>query len=467
MATNLAEKVVRQEDPKKHPAGLWLSCYTIMWERFSYYGMRALLILYLTGSLVSGGLGMDKGKAALLYGYFTGFVYFTPLIGGWLADKYIGQKKAINIGCALIAAGQIALFIAPTKMYLYTGLILLILGNGFFKPNMSTLVGKLYDNDDPRKDAAYSIFYMAINVGAFIAPLITGFLAEQYFVQRQGMEIISYGYKYAFLAAGIGMILGQIPFMMFYDKMMGDIGQNPVGKSSGNKKAVNAEDMNRPLTKEEKDRTTVIFILSAFVIFFWAGFEQAGSSLTIYTHEFINRSVGGFTVPVGWFQSLNPILCVILGPIMAALWVRLSQREQGDLNVPTKMGLGIVLLGIGFLLMVGASMERGGSMDPSIKAHMFWLVGAYFLHTVGEMCLSPIGMSMVSKMAPVKLASLLMGVWLLSSFVSNIVGGYIASYVETMGHMQIFGGIALVSIVLGILLISLNKKLAKMMHLGH
>ncbi len=446
----------------KHPPGLYLLFFTEMWERFSYYGMRALLVLYLTTELVKGGLGFSAQSATLLYGYFTGFVYFTPLIGGWLSDKYLGQRKAITIGGITMALGQLTLFAGQSKTFLYLGLFLLIIGNGFFKPNISTLVGKLYADGDKRRDGAFTIFYMGINVGAFLAPLVCGTLAEGIFAQKQGETIMHYGFKYGFLAAGLGMIIGQILFNALSNKYLGDIGKYPVSQQKTNDK--NSEASNAPLTKKEKERTAVIFILAAFVVIFWAGFEQAGSSLTIYTQDFINRNAFGTEIPVSWFQSLNPVLIVILAPIVAKVWTTLANSKRGDLPTPVKMAFGMILLGLGFLLMVGAGLQRGDAgNDVTVKASMIWLVGTYFLHTLGELCLSPVGLSMVSKMAPPKLASLLMGVWLMASFFANIIGGYVASYVEKLGHIQVFGTIAGVVIFCGLILLTLRKKLISMM----
>ncbi|HSQ88870.1 peptide MFS transporter [Romboutsia sp.] len=456
------EKLQSNDAKVKHPPGLYLLFFTEMWERFSYYGMRALLVMYLTTELVSGGLGFDKSSATLLYGYFTGFVYFTPLIGGWLSDKYLGQRKAVTIGGITMALGQLALFASQSKQALYLGLFLLIIGNGFFKPNISTLVGKLYPDGDSRRDGAFTIFYMGINLGAFLAPLVCGTLAEGIFAQKQGETIIHYGFKYGFLAAAIGMIVGQILFNALSNKYLGDIGKYPVSKQKTNDK--NSEVSNKPLTKKEKERTAVIFILAAFVIFFWAGFEQAGSSLTIYTQDYINRNAFGMEVPVSWFQSLNPVLIVLLAPIMSMIWTKLASSKRGDLSTPVKMAFGMLLLGAGFLLMVGACLQRGNAGDDiTVKASMIWLVGTYFLHTLGELCLSPVGLSMVSKMAPPKLASLLMGVWLMASFFANIIGGYIASYVERLGHIEVFGTIAAAVIFFGLILLALRKKLVAMM----
>lgn len=445
----------------KHPPGLYMLFFTEMWERFSYYGMRALLVMYLTTEFIRGGLGVDKVSALTLYANFTSLVYLTPLAGGYISDRYLGQRKAITIGGIIIALGQFTLFSNQSLTALYIGLFLLIVGNGFFKPNISTIVGHLYPDGDKRKDSAFTIFYMGINAGSFLAPLICGTLAEKVMATTQAGEIIHYGFRYGFLVAGLGMVLGQIIFNLFSDKYLGDIGKSPVGKA---KNSTNSKTENKPLTKQEKHRTIVILLLTAFVIVFWTGFEQAGSSLTIYTDEYINRTVSGWEVPVSWFQSLNPLFIIIFGIPVSKLWYKLACGKRGDLSIPQKMALGSIMLGLGFLLMVGAVMQRGGNVaDATIKANMIWLVGTYFLHTMGELCLSPVGLSMVSQLAPAKLASFLMGVWLLSSFVANQIAGRLAAYTETLGHLEIFAAIAAVAIIMGLILLSFNKKLTAMM----
>ncbi|RZK34826.1 MAG: MFS transporter [Hymenobacter sp.] len=460
----------------KHPPGLYLLFLTEMWERFSYYGMRGLLTLYLTKAALAGGLGIPEAAGTLIYGYFTGFVYFTPIIGGWLADKYIGQRRAILIGGVTMAIGQILLFMQPalaTESAFFGlpwptafGLLLIILGNGFFKPNISTIVGKLYQQGDPLRDAAFTIFYMGINVGAFLAPLVCGYFAENLFAVRhldpatQQMVVDHYGFRYGFLAAGTGMILGQIIFNVFGNKYLGALGMQPEGRGNSPEAAA----AKAPLTKQETDRMAVIFVVTLFVVFFWAGFEQAGSSLTLYTDKYINREVAGFLIPTSWFQSVNAGFIVLLGAPVAALWVRLGRKGK-DLNIPVKMGLGMILLGVGFLFMVGAALQRGGDVaDQTVKASILWLLATYFFHTVGELCLSPVGLSMVSRLSPPALTSMLMGVWFLAPFVAQIAGGYIAAYVETLGALKVFGLIAAFVIVAGLLLIAISRKLFAMMH---
>ena len=457
------------QQKKGHPKGLYLLFFTEMWERFSYYGMRAILILYLTKKLMEGGLGMDEKYAMLLYGYFTGFVYFTPLIGGWLADRYLGKRLAVMIGGVTMMLGQFTLFGLNSTTGLYIGLLLLIIGNGFFKPNISTLVGGLYKDGDSRRDAAFTIFYMGINLGAMIAPLVIGVVTDNMFATTNEDGSISYGYRYGFLVSGIGMLLGQVIFNLLGPKYLGDLGTKPIGAVSDSLvteslKSVNPETREVLDEKQEKQRISVIFILLLFAVFFWAGFEQAGSSLSLYTDKYIDRSIGSFEIPTSWFQSVNPLFIVTLAPLFTLFWASPIGRR---LTTPVKMGVGMIILGAGFLFMIGAVAERsanGDVNDVNNKAALMWLIMTYLLHTIGELCISPVGLSVVTKLSPPKLASVLMAVWMLSSFFANIVGGYIASYVETMGAGEVFKYIAGFVSVCGVLLILLNRVILKLMH---
>lgn len=465
--THLIEQVEKQGTVFGHPKGLFLLFFTEMWERFSYYGMRGILILYMVKLWSQNGLNIPEESASLIYGFFTGFVYFTPLIGGYLADKYIGQRKAITIGGITMMVGQFVLFAVNSHTGLAIGLILLIIGNGFFKPNISTLVGRLYRDGDDRRDSAFSIFYMGINVGAFIAPLVCGTLAENWFaVKDVSGEILSYGFKYGFLAAAIGMLIGQISFNLLAKKYLLEIGLYPAGKDSTSKSSTEKIVEKTPLTTIEKQRIAVIGILTFFVIFFWAGFEQAGSSLTLYTDKYINRSLFGWEIPTSYFQSVNPLFIVALGPIFAWFW---TSKLGRSLTTPVKMSLGMILLGIGFIIMYFATFSVAtqsinGQEQVLEKAALSFLVLTYFFHTVGELCLSPVGLSVVTKLAPAKLASLLMGVWMLSTFIANIIGGFIAAYVERLGAGTIFISIALFVIVLGFVMLLLSRNISKMMH---
>ena len=455
-------EVVQQK--KGHPKGLYLLFFTEMWERFSYYGMRAILMYYLTKTYLQGGLGINSAEASIIYGNFTGLVYFTPLIGGWLADKYLGQRLAVTIGGITMMFGQFALFLMNNMTGLYIGLLLLIIGNGFFKPNISILVGNLYKDGDERRDSAFSIFYMGINLGALIAPIVIGVLTDDIFAAKDNSgEIISYGYRYGFLASSIGMLLGQVVFNLLAPKYLGEIGTKPVVKFEKQEEGQQVDTLN----KEEKNKISVIFILFLFAVFFWAGFEQAGSSIALYTDSYIDREVilpfiGKKIIPPAWFQSVNPFFVVTLAPLFAMFW---SSPLGRKISTPIKMGVGMVILGIGFWFMLGAVSERGGDIkDTAVKASLFWLVMTYFVHTVGELCISPVGLSVVTKLSPPKLASVLMAVWMLSSSVANFLGGFIAAYVEKMGAGQIFTYISGFVIVCGVLLILLNKPISKMMH---
>lgn len=473
--TDLIERIEAQGTIFGHPKGLYLLFFTEMWERFSYYGMRGILMLYMTKLWIENGLNIPSADASLIYGYFTGFVYFTPLFGGLIADRFLGQRLAITIGGITMFAGQLTLFFLNTHTGLTIGLVLLVIGNGFFKPNISTIVGKLYREGDSRKDAAFSIFYMGINLGALLAPLVIGMLAEDWFavkgVDAEGKPIVlSYGFKYGFLVAAIGMGLGQIFFNLLSKKYLLEIGTKPVKKSKEEKaaaKAAKADEVVDPLTKKiERQRLWVIGILTFFVIFFWAGFEQAGSSLTLYTDKYINRYVGSWEIPTTFFQSFNPILIVALAPVFAWFF---TSKLGSKISTPVKMSLGMILLGVGFMFMILATFEvkTTGSGEAEVvqqKAALIWLLLTYFLHTIGELCLSPVGLSMITKLAPVRLASLMMGVWMLSSFFANMLGGYIAMYTEVMGAYTIFLSISAFVIVLGLILLLLSRKLSKMMH---
>ncbi|MVP01665.1 peptide MFS transporter [Paenibacillus lutrae] len=446
---------------KKHPPGLYLLFLTEMWERFSYYGMRALLVLYLTASLVSGGLGFEEQTAYMVYGIYTGACYFTPTIGGYLSDRFLGRRMAITIGGVIMAIGNFLLFAEQSQWGLYTGLALLIIGNGFFKPNISTLVGELYSENDKRRDSAFTIFYMGINLGALFAPLLTGYLAEDLFKTTVD-GTIHYGYRYGFLAASLGMVLGQVIFTLFSPRYLGNIGKEPVGKAASADGS--SQTSKTPLTPLEKRRTAVIVILASFVVFFWAGFEQAGSSLTIYTNRFVDREVFGMEIPTSWFQSVNPFFIILLAPLVSMLWTRLARSKRGDLSVPVKMAIGMIMLGLGYMVLLTAVSQTGE--DPESvqrRANLLFIVFTYLFHTLGELFLSPVGLSMVSRIAPAKLASLLMGVWLASTGVANILGGQLASFTKTLGYFEVFALIGTMAIVLGSILLVFSRKITRLM----
>ena len=410
--------------PARQPRGLALLFFTEMWERFSYYGMRALLILYLIDT-ATGGFGWTQEKASRLYGWYTGLVYLTPILGGWLADRYLGTAKSLIIGGIVIALGHFTMA-ADTHFTFFAGLVLIVIGTGFFKANVSTLVGQLYREHDPRRDAGFTIFYIGINTGAFIGPLICGWLAAN----------PKYGWSWGFGAAGVGMTLGVLCFLLLRKHYIGDTGMEPMsrGLSHAGRAAAAA-----PLTKEEKDQVTAIIIVVFFVAFFWLAFEQAGSSLNVFAQQKTQRVVGGGLgsllpngeIPAAWFQSVGPFFILTLAPLFAMLWNRMGTRQP---STPVKMTWGLFLLGLGFVVIAAGAYLAGATG----LASPFFLITLYFLHTCGELMVSPVGLSFVTKVAPAKIASMMMGVWFLSNFSANLVGGYIAGTVQKVARGEVF-----------------------------
>jgi len=408
----------------RQPRGLALLFFTEMWERFSYYGMRALLILYLIDT-ASGGFGWSQEKASRFYGWYTGLAYLFPILGGWLADRYLGTAKSLIIGGIVIALGHFTMA-ADTHFSFFAGLVLIVLGTGFFKANVSTLVGQLYGEHDPRRDAGFTIFYIGINTGAFIGPIICGWLAAN----------PRFGWSYGFGAAGVGMTLGVICFLLLRKKYLGDTGMAPM---SHTRRADGGKAVAEPLTKEEKDRVVAIIIVVFFVAFFWLAFEQAGSSLNVFAQQKTQRAVGGWLggvvpngeIPAAWFQSVGPFFILTLAPVFAMLWNRLGNRQP---STPVKMTWGLFFLGLGFVVIAAGAHLAGATG----LASPFFLITLYFLHTCGELLVSPVGLSFVTKVAPIKIASMMMGVWFLSNFTANLVGGYIAGTVQKVARGEVF-----------------------------
>ena len=480
-------------EKKGHPAGLYLVFFTGMWERFSYYAMRGILVLYLTATWLNGGLGYNEKFSTTVYGLATGLCYFTPLFGGWLSDRYLGQRKSILIGGFIMVLAQFLLFapelfttIAPNltpeqiehnefigRVGLFSGLFLLIIGNGFFKPNISSIVGDLYEPGDKRLDSAFSIFYMGINLGAVIAPLIVGLLADNVFattyVDANGVTQITHGYRYGFLAAAIGVLLGQLLFVFLSNKYLGNIGMEPKGAAKAAE--TTTEEVKVPLTRQEKERIAVIFIFFFFAVFFFAGMEQAGASFNLYANKYIDRTIFGREIPTAWLQMVNPFFVIVLAPVFAYFWnTRLGQA----LNTPLKMGIGLIVLGIGFWFMLIAGFQRGATWEGGltivdnsnemVKASMIWMILTYLLHTIGELSLSPVGLSIVTKLSPARFASLFMGVWIMAAAFANMLAGLISSYVVELGASTVFASISAFVMILGILMVSLNKVIERMMH---
>ena len=346
------------------------------------------------------------------------------------------------LGGVLMMLGHF-LMAAPGQAAFFVALALLVIGNGFFKPNISTQVGQLYGPDDSRRDRAFTIFYMGINTGALLAPYVCGTLGEKV------------GFHYGFASAGVGMLFGLVSYAIGAPILLKGIGDKPAAKLDKNAPA----DPNELLTDDEKDRIRVIVILAIFTIFFWAAFEQAGGLMTLYTDAKVNRFLFGFEIPTTWFQAVNPAFIVLFGPIAATIWRVLGERNI-EPTTPTKMALGLMIMGSGFLFMVLASLQSQGGN----KASLFLIVAAYIFHTIGELCLSPVGLSMVTMLAPLRVGSLMMGVWFVSNVVANKAAAMIGGYSESLGEKTLFIGIFAVSIAAGLVLLALSKQLVKWMH---
>jgi proton-dependent oligopeptide transporter, POT family len=506
-AVELKEKDESSTDRSRetHPPGLYALFTTEMWERFSYYGMRALLVLYLTKSI-----GLNRPDALNVYAIYTGLIYLTPLIGGRLADRYLGQRKAVFIGGLLMALGQFAL---TQKELLNLGLGLLIVGNGFFKPNISTMVGTLYPQGDARRDGAYTIFYMGINLGAFLAPLVCGPLGERI------------GWGYGFGAAGAGMILGLLTFI-FTQRLLQGSGLPP-GREQAPDARLNVRDAvevvvvaigvaglvfaalqswgylgalwspawltnsalavaykgavlvgilvlfiyateppksasqdaaaHEPFTVVDWQRIAVIVIISLFSIVFWMGFEQSGGTLNLFADEKTNRTVFGYEIPASIFQAVNPVFIILLAPVFAAVWTALARRHF-PLPSVAKQGLGLSLLGLGFVIMYFADKEAiSGRVSP------LWLIAVYFIFTVAELFVSPIGLSLVNKLAHPRVASLMMACWFLCTAAANYLAGIMEHTLEPY-HLNLWAFLGVMALVPGVFMLALTPVLVKMSH---
>jgi len=433
-----------------HPVGLYFLFFSEMWERFSYYGMRAILTLYMVhehNAAFNPGLGWSTGKALALYGWYTMLVYVASIPGGYIADKFIGQKKAVLYGGLILIVGQSILAISAMWAF-YTGLGLIILGVGLLKPNISTMVGGLYKKGDIRRDKGFTIFYIGINMGAFLSALVVGYVGEKI------------GWHYGFGLAGIGMTLGMIVYYMGMP-YLAHVG-NFIGKDGSDEdKAA----MNKPLTSIEKDRVKVLLISFLIVIVFRGAFEQAGGLLNIYTQSKTDRILDfslpliGNEVPASWFQALNALFIIFLGTAVATWWAKrkLKGKEASSLF---KMAIGTVIMGTGFFFMTAATAQ----FEAEGSSAMYWLVLAYLFHTVGELSMSPVALSFITKLAPVKYASIMMGVYFAMTGLGNKVAGLLGESAEGLGDYAVFTGIAGFTIVFGLLIVALLKPLKRLTH---
>ncbi len=426
-----------------HPIGLYVLFFTEMWERFSYYGMRALFVLYLT-SLSTGdnpGLGWTDVDALKLYGWYTMLVYVASIPGGILADRVFGQKKAVLIGGILLVIGHSVLAVEAMWAW-YSGLAFIIAGVGMLKPNISTMVGGLYKQGDIRRDKGFTIFYIGINIGAFLSSLIVGYVGE------------TYGWHYGFGLAGIGMTLGLIQYLAGQKHL---VGVGDYFKKSKSKEELEALD--KPLTSIEWDRIKVLLVSFILVIFFWGAFEQAGGLMNLYAESNTNRMFMGWEIPTSWFQSLNAFFIIVLGSSVALYWAK--RKLQGKLSTSLfKMIVGLIIMGTGFFFMSAASLE----FERTGSSAMYWLVLAYLFHTVGELCLSPVALSYITKLAPMKYGAIIMGVYFAITGLGNKLAGLLGESASTFGELTIFTGIAISCIIVGLLVLAVRKPLERLTH---
>jgi POT family proton-dependent oligopeptide transporter len=439
-----------------HPKGLGPLFFTEMWERFSYYGMRAILVLYMVAPPAQGGLGFDVKRAASIYGTYTMAVYLTALPGGLAADYLLGARLAVFLGGLVIAAGHFSMIFHSMNTF-YMGMVLIALGTGLLKPNISAMVGGLYRENDPRRDSGFSIFYMGINIGAVLAPLVCGYLAQSDSFKR---TLVSNGFDpakswhWGFGAAGVGMILGLIIFVLF-GKWLANVG-NRIRKKVVD--TVSQAAANQPLTASDWKRIAAIFIFFVFTMLFWAAYEQKGASLNLFAKELVRTEIFGMGFPSSYLQSCTPLFVIMLAPIFSYLWVSLKDRQPSS---PVKFTLGLLFIGVAYLLMIPASMLTAyGKISP------LWLVGLYFLEVCGEMCLSPVGLSTVTKLAPAKLVGIMMGVWFLAASFGSKLAGYLSGFFVANNSWQLtklYGGIAIGLLIATVILALLTPTIKRLM----
>jgi POT family proton-dependent oligopeptide transporter len=438
-----------------HPRGLSTLFFTEFWERFSYYGMRSILILYMTAGVANGGRGVDMPRAAPLYGSYTMWVYLTGLPGGLTADRLLGARLAVLLGGIVIIFGHVAM-VFHSMPFFYGGLTLIAIGTGLLKPNISTMVGSLYSENDPRRDSGFSIFYMGINIGAVLAPLTVGYLAQhesfKRFLAGNGFDPAK-SWHWGFGAAAVGMTAGLIVYLLNRGRL-GNVGRRTTAQQKKEKLTISGQ----PLTATDWKRIGAIFIFFLFTILFWAAYEQKGASLNLFARDLVRTEVFGMTFPSSWLQSCTPAFVIMLAPLFSILWVRLGTRQPSS---PVKFTLGLLFIGLAYCLLVPAAWMTGqGRISP------LWLVGLYFLEVAGEMCLSPVGLSTVSKLAPVKLLGIMMGVWFLAAAFGNKLAGYLSTFFVVDNPLQLvklYGGIALGLLISAGILALLTPKVKKLM----
>jgi POT family proton-dependent oligopeptide transporter len=475
-----------------HPRGLSTLFFTEMWERFSYYGMRALLLLFMTAPVAGGGLGFSAAQGGAIYALYTSMVYMMTLPGGWIADRFIGQRRAVLYGGILIASGHFSMAV-PTLSTFYLGLFLIVVGTGLLKGNVSVIVGYLYSKEDQRRDAGFSLFYMGINMGAFFAPLVCGYLGQ------------NVNWHLGFASAGVGMLLGLVQYVAG-SRYLGEVGLQPAPAASPAAAAI----LQRravlvgiiligaialfaagtlagilPITAmqvadaagyfllfltigffawlfgsggwttAERRRLYAIAALFLAAAIFWSVFEQAGSTLNLFADRNTNNVLLGLPFPSSWFQSENSLFLWILAPVFAWLWLRLGARGQ-EPSSPAKFAMALIFVGAGFAILI-IPARQGGQVSP------MWLTMTYVLHTIGELLLSPVGLSAMTKLAPVRIAGLVMGIWFLATAVGNYIGGRVSGFYESFPLPGLFGAVALFSVVAALVMFAVTPPIKRMM----
>ncbi|HET9709216.1 MAG TPA: peptide MFS transporter [Gemmatimonadales bacterium] len=442
-----------------HPRGLSTLFFTEMWERFSYYGMRAFLILYMTAAVANGGLGFDDKHAATVYGNYVGAVWLTPIAGGFIADRLLGQYRSVLLGGSIIALGHFALAFKTLSTF-YAGLVLIVIGTGLLKPNVSTIVGSLYEDGDARRDAGFSMFYMGINLGAFIGPIIAGGLAQKV------------NWHLGFAMAGIGMVAGLVQYVLGKPELEPGLARLAAQRPLRQRLSFSLSRMLRSIlrlpltlwewlksfTPQERGRMAVIVVLFVFASVFWGAYEQAGSTLNLFGDRYTDNRVFGLAYPSSWYVSVQALFVILLSPAFAWLWLKLGPRQP---SVPSKFALALLFGGVAFLLLVPAGVMAQSA--AGIKVSPLWLVAAYFIEEWGELCLSPVGLSAVTKLAPKRIVSLMMGVFFLSNSLGNKLAGWTAGFFSSMPLSKLFGAVAAVCLVAAVIMFALVKPVKRMM----
>ncbi|MCJ7466323.1 MAG: peptide MFS transporter [Maribacter sp.] len=426
-----------------HPVGLYILFFTEMWERFSYYGMRALFTLFLVAETTSSnaGFGWTNNEALALYGWYTMLVYVSSIPGGWVADRILGQKKTVMLGGALLCIGHSVLAL-NSEMTFYLGCFFIILGVGCLKPNISSMVGGLYKPKDERRDLGFYIFYMGINIGGFLAPIICGYIGEKV------------NWHYGFGLTAIGMFLGQAVYV-WGQKYLVNVG-NLISRETESDRKI----LDTPLTKIEKDRIKVLLISFLLIILFWAAFEQAGGLMNLYAKQKTDRNFFGlFTIPASIFQSVNSFFIITLATVVGAFWLKWRKKGRESSSM-FKIAVGLIIMALGFGFMSAASLQY----ESNGSSAMYWLILAYLLHTIGELCASPVSLSYITKLAPLKYASIIMGLYWAATGLGNKAAGLIGEASQNLGEFEIFTGIAVIWSLIGVLVILMLKPLKRMAH---